>query len=214
MITRNRESRVPHRRRPPVSNEPLHVTVHLIDRLPNLRNAREHRLIVAAIRKCQERFGCRVFGYCVLFNHVHLLVEAVSESQLAQFMKGLEVRIARGLNKLWQRKGSIFRERYYGRVLKTLKDIHRAVRYVIQNGRKHGVPMAKDQPDPCSSGPWYEYWKGRGGLPFRTDDCPVAKPRTMYVEMACSRFPIGLDEVPMKRENWVDEEYLEVVLRM
>ena len=212
MITRNQESRVPHRRRPRVSHEPLHVTLHLIDRLPNLRNHREHRLIVGAIRKCQERFGCRVFGYCVLSNHLHVLIEAVNESTLAQAMKGLEVRIARGLNKLWQRKGSIFRERFHGRVLKTLKDIHRAVRYVIQNGRKHGVPMPKDQPDPCSSGPWYRYWQGREGQPFRTDDCPVAKPQTMYVEMACSRFPIGLDELPMRRENWLDEEHLEVLL--
>ena len=88
------------------------------------------------------------------------------------------------------------------------------MRYVIQNGRKHGVPLPKDQPDPCSSGPWYEYWQGREGRPFRTDDCPVAKPRTMYVEMACARFPIGLDELPMKRENWVDEEDLERLLGM
>jgi REP element-mobilizing transposase RayT len=154
MITRNQQtSRVPHRRRPSVCNDPLHVTLHLIDRLPNLRNPREHRLIVGAIRKCQERFGCRVFGYCVLFNHLHLLVEAVSESKLAQAMKGLEVRIARGLNKLWERKGSIFRDRFHCRVLKTLTDIHRAVRYVIQNGRKHGGRCPRTSPIPAPRAP-------------------------------------------------------------
>jgi hypothetical protein len=42
----------------------------------------------------------------------------------------------------------------------------------------------------------------------------VAKPQTMYVTMACARFPIGLDEVPMKRENWCDEEDLERLLGM
>ena len=77
-------TRVPHRRRPKVKNDALHVTMHLIDGLPNLRHPRAYQRIVGAIRECQERFGCRVVEYSVLSNHLHLIVEAGDEAGLAR----------------------------------------------------------------------------------------------------------------------------------
>ena len=124
-------SRVAHRRRPKVKNDALHVTMHLVGGLPSMRSPGAHRLIAGAIRKCQERFGCRVVEYSVLSNHLHLIVEAESEAGLAQAMKGLKVRIVRALNRLWKRAGSIFRERYFARVLTGLQEIRRAVKYVL-----------------------------------------------------------------------------------
>ena len=106
MLAPAKRSYVPHRRRPKVSNDALHVTVHAIEGLPNLRDEQAHARIVEAIRMAQERFGCRVIEYSVLSNHLHLIVEARNESKLAQAMKGLLVRIVRALNRLWKRKGS------------------------------------------------------------------------------------------------------------
>jgi REP element-mobilizing transposase RayT len=188
-------SRVPHRRRPAVRNEPLHVTVHLIEGLANLRHAPEHERIVAAIRKCQERFGCRVVEFSVLSNHIHLIVEAESAPGLARAMKGLLVRIARALNRLWGRRGSIFRERFHARVLKGWREVKNAVRYVLNNARKHGIRIPKDTPDPCSSGPWYDRWFERGGKPFRSEGSPVVRGRTMYLE-GCYPLWLDINEVP------------------
>ncbi|MEO6595642.1 MAG: hypothetical protein ABIP94_12890 [Planctomycetota bacterium] len=38
---------------------------------------------------------------------------------LARGLLGLAIRIARCLNKLWQRKGKVFADRYHDRILKT-----------------------------------------------------------------------------------------------
>ena len=188
--------------RPRVRNEPLHVNVHLMDGLPELRNPREYACICQALRAAQERFGCRVVAKSVLSNHVHLVVEAPDEEKLSQFMKGLMVRIARGLNKLWQRKGPVFRERFHAVVLKTVKQIRNAVRYVLQNARNHGIRLAPDSPDPYSSGPWYRFWRERMNQPFRIDDCPVAEPRTPLILRACTVVPIGLNELPARNDGW------------
>ncbi|MCI0570627.1 MAG: transposase [Myxococcaceae bacterium] len=188
-------SRVPHRRRPDVRNDALHVTVHVIEGLASLRNPTEHALIVEAIRESQERFGCRFTEYSVLSNHVHLIVEAESGAGLAQGMKGLLVRIVRALNRHWGRKGSIFRERFHARVLKTYREIRNAVRYVLLNARKHGIRIPKDSPDPCSSGPWYERWLGRFG-PFRSEGSPVVRGRNMYLEGGCYPLWLDINEVP------------------
>ena len=183
-------SRVPHRRRPEVRNDALHVTVHLIEGLPNLRSPAEHARIVEAIRESQERFGCRIAEFSVLSNHLHLILEAGSGAGLAQAMKGLLVRIARRLNPLWKRKGSMFRERFHARVLRGWREVKNAVRYVLLNARKHGIRIPKGQPDPCSSGPWYERWFERGGKPFRSEGKPVVRGRTMYLE---GGYPLWLD---------------------
>ena len=190
---RGERTRVPHRRRPKVKNDALHVTMHLIDGLPSLRGPRAYQRIAGAIGKCQERFGCRVVEYSVLSNHLHLIVEAEDEVGLARAMKGLKVRIAKALNGLWGRAGSIFRERFFARVLKGLQEIRRALRYVLLNARKHGIPVPTDMPDPCSSGPWYPFWL-RPWKPW-TGWSPVVRGRTLYL---AGVFPIRLDqnEVP------------------
>ena len=184
---------VPHRRRPKVKDDALHVTMHLIEGLPSMRSPRAYRRIAGAIGKCQERFGCRVVEYSVLSNHLHLIVEAGNEAGLAQAMKGLKVRIARALNGLWGRAGSIFSERFFARVLAGLQEVRSALRYVLLNARKHGIPIPKDTPDPCSSGPWYRFWLGP--WESRTAGSPVARGRTLCLD---GIYPIRLDinEVP------------------
>jgi len=191
-----------HRARQKVRNEPVQVTVHLEEGLPRLRYERENACVFRAIRACQERFGCRVVACSTLSNHLHLIMEAEDEEKLSQAMKGLQVRIARALNKLWKRKGPVFLDRFHSRVLKTLGEIRNAVRYVLQNARKHCIRIEKDSPDPYSSGPWYKFWRERMHQPFRVDDCPVAEPRTAQLIKACTHVPIGLNELPAQCDRW------------
>ena len=128
-------------------------------------------------------------------------------------MKGLLVRIARGLNKLWKRKGSIFRERFHCVVMKTVAQIRRTVTYVLQNARKHGICLPRDTPDPYSSAPWYTRWLGRD-QPFRTEGCPVAKPRTLAMDTAFYGFTIDLNEVPGKYHDYSDNPGVEELLQL
>jgi len=72
-------------------------------------------------------------------------------------MKGLLVRVARALNQIWKRCGSVFADRFPARALRTPKEVRTALVYVLLNARRHGIPVAA--PDPYSSGPWFDGWK-------------------------------------------------------
>ena len=74
-------------------------------------------------------------------------------------MKGLAVRIAHGLNRLWRRAGSVFADRYHARILESPRAVRIALTYVLQNARKHGAWRAA-APDPFSSGLSFDGWKG------------------------------------------------------
>ena len=53
-------------------------------------------------------------------------------------MQGLLIRIAKGLNKLWMHKGSVFADRYHDRILRTPREVRSALAYVLQNARPPG----------------------------------------------------------------------------
>src|SRR4029453_6488507 len=126
-----KSSRVPHRRRPHIANDALHITLKLIDGWPNLRKQPELERITHAIEAAQERFGCRIIAFSLQRNHLHLTVEAPNKEDLARAMKGLLVRMVRALNRLWRRSGSIFLERYHAVPLRGLQQAHRTMRYVL-----------------------------------------------------------------------------------
>ena len=148
-----------HRVRPEVSaREPLHVVFRIHRGLPSLRERRAFGAVVGALRKGCERFGTRVVQFSVQRDHVHLIVESEDKAFLARAMKGLKVRIARGVNRVWRRCGEVFRERYTARSLGSPREVRNALVYVLGNGRKHGVVGAREL-DGCSSWRWFDGWR-------------------------------------------------------
>lgn len=57
---------------------------------------------------------------------------------LGKAMKGLKVRIARALNRIWNRKGSVFGNRYHVHELRTPREVCHARNYVRRNAQHHG----------------------------------------------------------------------------
>ena len=118
---------------------PVHVTVRVAAHVYNLRSQRCFDVLKEAFRAAAERFDVRVVQFSVQGNHVHLVVEAASDDALGKAMKGVAVRVARGLNRVMGRRGRVFADRYHAHVLRTPTETRRAVRYVRENAVHHGV---------------------------------------------------------------------------
>jgi REP element-mobilizing transposase RayT len=197
MLKNRKRKQVAHRKRKAFGGSALVVTTHLVDGLPSLRTEAALDVFKEALAIAKERFGCRILEYTLQSNHIHLTAEAPDQKALGQAMKGLLVRLARGFNKLWGRMGKVFESRFHSTVLSTMRQVHRGLRYVLNNARKHGVFVPHGQPDPFSSGPWFQHWRERLWQPFRTDPSPVARPRiAMMVELARKNLPVGLNDLP------------------
>jgi putative transposase len=177
---RSKDSGVPHLLRPPLAaRHPVHVTLRVARRCWNLRSHRALREIEAAFHAGRERFGFRLVHYAVLGNHLHLVVEAESKEALARGMKGLAIRAARALNKMMNRKGNVFADRYHAHVLKTPREAARALRYVLMNFAHHaqawGEKVSATFIDPFSSVRYLAAFPG--------DGAPVASPRTWLLRV-------------------------------
>jgi REP element-mobilizing transposase RayT len=133
--------KVPHREREVFERmTPALVTIHMDKHVWNLRSQRSFNRLKRALSGGRDRFGTRIIHFSVQGNHLHLIVESLSDDSLYRSMTGLNVRIARRMNALMGRTGRVIAERYHAAFLRSRNAAFRAVRYVRENHRKHFAP--------------------------------------------------------------------------
>src|SRR5207302_3642377 len=86
------------------------------------------------------------------------------------------VRIAKALNRLMERKGTVFADHYHMRILRSPTEVARALAYVLMNYLHHfpaeAAAYEDDRRDHCSSA-----WRERGRDP------PVVSARTWLLSV-------------------------------
>jgi REP element-mobilizing transposase RayT len=147
---------VPHRRRPKLSrHHPVHVTWRMLPHVCNLRTRRAFREVAKAFAAAQLRRGFRIVHFSVQSNHLHLVCEADDQLTLSRALQSLAIRIARALNRIMNRRGSVIADRFHEHVLRTIREVVRAVAYVVGNFATHVLRRGGRLPsgfvDPFSS---------------------------------------------------------------
>jgi REP-associated tyrosine transposase len=127
---------------------PIHVTLRMRNEVWNLRSGRSWSRLRDAFAASCGRFGMRLIQFSIQGNHVHLIVEADCHESLSRGMQGLCVRIAKALNSMMQRKGRVFADHYFSRLLETPTELVNAIRYVLENHTHH---FGETGVDPYSS---------------------------------------------------------------
>jgi len=85
-----------------------------------------------------ERRGLAVLAYCVMPDHVHLLLEGVDErADVVEALRAWKQRT--GFD--WKRRGSprLWQKGYHDRVLRDSDDTRAVVRYVLENPIRSGL---------------------------------------------------------------------------
>jgi hypothetical protein len=123
--------------------------------------------ILRANRRDGERF--RIVEFSVQQDHVHLIVEAGDKCELSAGMRSVAIRIARYVNELLGRRGRFWADRWFGRTLRSPREVRYALGYVLANFRKHSRTVLPAGIDPYSSAAWFngfrEWLPGSGLAP-------------------------------------------------
>jgi hypothetical protein len=120
---------------------------------------------------------------------VHLIVEAGDKRMLGRGVMGLEIRIARSINKLLGRTGRFWAERYHRHDLRTPTETRNALRYVLQNLQKHfRVYGARGVADPQSSAATFDGFRPSPTVIEGSLTWPRVPPRTWLLDVGWRRF--------------------------
>ncbi|MGC4087998.1 MAG: transposase [Polyangiaceae bacterium] len=163
---------MPHRQRKPhVARHPVHVTMRA-----GIRSLRSQFMfptvciaLAQANRKAPSEF--RICEFSVQADHIHLIVEATSNTTLVKGMRGLSIRLARALNRLVFRRGQVIVDRWHSRDLTSPREVRHALVYVLGNFKKHEGVQRVGLLDPCSSAPCFT---GYGDAPAASRAPPAS----------------------------------------
>lgn len=78
-----------------------------------------------------ERFV--LHAWCIMPNHVHVIVQPLAPSTLPDILKTWKGFSAKTANRLLQRTGAFWQEEYYDHLIRDERDLARSIRYVLEN---------------------------------------------------------------------------------
>jgi len=81
----------------------------------------------------------RLFAWCVMPNHVHVVFRPEPGHTLATIVHGWKSYSAQEANRLLQRTGAFWQREYYDHLVRDEGDFRRVMRYVLENPKKAGL---------------------------------------------------------------------------
>ncbi len=204
----------PHKVRPTLDpRHPLHITLRVERAVGNLRRRDAYHAVRRAMSQTLGRDDFRIVHISLESDHIHLVVEAEHRLALARGLQGFEISAARHLNRAiskatgTRRRGCVFVDRYYAVPLRSPSQVRNAVRYVLNNWRRHredqGIDTMFWDVDYFSSGVSFSGWQELAGAAFLPPAPPgyehlgVASPRTWLLAEGWTRAgTISMHSVP------------------
>lgn len=90
--------------------------------------------------KFKRTFGCKIYAYCLMTNHVHLVVDPGNNPESLSFlMKRVAGRQTRYVNKLEERTGSLWEGRFKSSMISTEEYLPACCRYIELNPFRAGM---------------------------------------------------------------------------
>jgi REP element-mobilizing transposase RayT len=100
-------------------------------------------LIVADALKHFDGDRYILLAWCVMPNHVHVIVRPYKENHLSNILHSWKSFTAKEANRILQRNGEFWQEEYYDHVIRDQDDFCHAVEYVLGNPVQAGLKSWK-----------------------------------------------------------------------
>ena len=122
-------------------------------------DASDYRAFLELVSAVAERCGMLVHAYCLMSNHVHLLLEDQG-GRLSEFMKSLATGYAMRFNAKTGHIGHVFQQRFKSQPVESEAYLLQAARYIHNNPVKAGICPA----DEYLWSSYHEYASGVRGI--------------------------------------------------
>ncbi len=145
----------------------------------------DYQYYLNTLTEFKQQCCVKVYAYCLMTNHVHLLLEPESVAGLSALMKRLAARHTRYFNTVTNRRGSLWEGRYKSSVIDGDNYLLRCIRYIEQN------PVKAKMVDAPSHYKWSSYNARYNGICGNVlDPLPnINLSGDEYEEFICSSIP-------------------------
>ncbi|MDO5141319.1 MAG: transposase [Eubacteriales bacterium] len=125
-----------------IQSEYQHIIVRGIGKQLLFEDDEDRLYYISLLRRFCADTGLAIHAYCLMENHVHLLVrDTVGVS--ATFMKKLGISYAMYFNRKYERSGHLFQDRYKSEIISDDAYYLTVFRYILNNPEKAGICAAE-----------------------------------------------------------------------
>ena len=108
-------------------------------------------MFLGILKEAKRKFPFRLKHYCIMNNHIHLLLEPIGNTNLSSLMQWILSVFAKRFNKMFGYFGHVWYDRFKSNVIRSFMQFVHTFHYISNNPVKAGI---------CSSARNYAY----GGL--------------------------------------------------
>lgn len=127
-----------------------HIIIRGINRQSIFGDDEDRLKFIEDMARCKENSQCRIFAYCLMGNHIHLLLQENQES-ISVVIQRLSSSYVSWYNRKYDRCGHLFQERFKSEAVETDSYFLTVLRYIHQNPVK--AKIASD----IAAYPWSSY---------------------------------------------------------
>ena len=110
----------------------FHVMCRSISEVDLFKTRDDKLKYIYYIKKYQEIFKFRVYGYCLMDNHLHLMIDA-NGADISHIMHSINFSYAQYFNRIHTRHGHLFQDRFKSKIITDDKYLFAASAYIHNN---------------------------------------------------------------------------------
>jgi putative transposase len=137
----------------------LHLVQRGVNRQPCFFSDADYPSYLGLLAFYSKKYGCSVHAYCLMTNHVHLLLTPHHRGACARVMKAVNQRYVQRLNASVGRSGTLWEGRFHSSIVSSSRYALTCYRYIELNPVRAGMVS-----DPCEY-PWSSHLSNASALP-------------------------------------------------
>ena len=109
-----------------------HVMVKSISDTTLFKNNHDKDKYLLLLKKCQEKLGFKLYGYCLMDNHAHMMIDA-NGADISKIMHYINQCYAQYYNIKHKREGHLFKDRFKSKVVDNENYLFTLSAYIHKN---------------------------------------------------------------------------------
>ncbi len=134
-------------------------------------------MVYKRLIKKYKRELVKIIAYCVMNNHVHILIYADEINNLTKFMHKINTIYAMYYNQKYKRVGYVFRDRYRSEIIESQYYLKQCIDYIHLNPVKAKLC---EKPEDYEYSSYNEYIKNKYSITDKLDKSEVSNERINY----------------------------------
>ena len=147
---------------------PCHIILRGNNRCAVFHSDKDRRFFIECIEDAKKRTKSKLYAYCLMTNHTHLLIEPSSENGIAKMIQSIGRRYVQYINQSYKRTGTLWEGRFKSSLISKDEYLLACSRYIELN------PVRAKMAEKPGDYPWSSYsFKAEGKINTLLDYDPA-----------------------------------------